>query len=94
MIDKVRYARHLMLVGIGEPGQEKLGRAIASVPDEGLAGAVATRYAERAGFGRVVASASPPELALACPDFVTTAAAREVVAGSLAALAALLRGLA
>ena len=88
MIDRARYARHLTLAGIGEEGQEKLGRATASVPAAGLAGAVATRYAERAGFGRV--EAGPPGEGLA-PEFVTTQAAREVVEGSLAALEALRR---
>lgn len=83
-VDDVRYQRQIVLREVGYEGQARLGEARAIVPAAGLAGEVAALYARRAGFADVAADGGAP----APPSWVTTGAAAEVVAGSLAALAA------
>ena len=76
-------SRQITLPEIGLAGQARIAEATARVPstNDGLRGLVASRYAARAGFAEVVAGeAGEP------PAFVVHPAAREVVAGSLAAL--------
>ncbi len=83
-VDDVRYQRQIVLREVGYEGQARLGASAARVPGGGLAGEVAVLYARRAGFGEVVVGGEAP----AAPSWVESAAAAEVVAGSLAALRA------
>ncbi len=99
MADPARFLRQILLPEIGEAGQERLGRSVARVGRDdataardgasaALAHEVAERYARGAGFARV----EPGHVAidaLAPPDVVRDEAARAVLAGSRAALAAL-----
>lgn len=87
-----RFLRQVLLPEIGEGGQRRLGAATAAVGGDGLAHEVAVRYAEAAGFGAVTRAPQPIDVdALAPPSVVTSAPAREVLAGARAALAALRR---
>ena len=84
-----RYLRQVMLPQIGVAGQRRVGAAVARVGAAGAAGEIASRYALAAGFARV----EPGEVdvgALAPRDVATDEAARAVLAGSRAALRALL----
>jgi hypothetical protein len=83
-VDDVRYQRQIVLREVGYEGQARLAAATARVPAGGLAGEVAALYARRAGMAEVVAGGE----ATPAPPWVTTPAAAEVVAGSLAALRA------
>ena len=87
MKDRSRFVRQMLVAGVGEAGQDRIGAAIAEVGGEGLHHEVATAYARRAGVAEVVAGAID-ETALA-PPFLTHPAARAVVAGSRAALGVL-----
>jgi hypothetical protein len=84
-VDHVRFARHLALAEIGPAGQARIGEATAHVGGAGLAGDVATAYAERAGFARVAHDGTPERL----PEWVRDASARAVLEGSLSALRAI-----
>ena len=75
-----------MLPEIGESGQARIAGASAHVGGDGLAHEIAARYAEGAGFASVGEGAIDVD-ALAPPSLVTSPAAREVLAGSRAALA-------
>jgi len=91
VIDRARHLRQILVAEIGEPGQARIAAAEARVTGDGLAHEVAARFAEGAGFARVV----PGEVdkAKLAPDFVTLPAARAVLAGSRAALAEIRRAL-
>lgn len=82
-----RHARQMLLAEIGEEGQRRLGAATAAVAGAGLAHEIATAYAARAGMGHV--APGTVDTSLLCPPFVEYPAARAVVAGSRAALAAM-----
>jgi hypothetical protein len=75
----------MIVAGVGEAGQIRLGEAVAPVLGSGLVHEVATEYARRAGIGRIAPGAID-EGALA-PSFLELRATRAVVAGSRAALA-------
>ena len=92
MMDMQRFVRQVLLPEIGEAGQRRLDAAAAAVGGAGLAHEVAARYAEGAGFGAVVAGAIDVA-ALAPADVVQNDAARELLAGSRAALAELRRAI-
>ena len=91
-----RYARQRMLPEIGDDGQRRIFESSAAVdgsaPSNGrapegtalLAHRVARRYAERAGFLRIVPGAIQP-----APVLVRHDGPRAVLAGALAALAAM-----
>lgn len=49
-----RYARHLVLAGVGGPGQQKLARATVAVVGAGGLGAPVIAYLAAAGVGRLV----------------------------------------
>lgn len=85
MIDRRRFSRQTLLAEIGESGQARIESGVAAVGGTGLAHEIASAYATRAGIGRVVDG----PLAEGCPAWVEDDAARAVVAGSRAALAAL-----
>jgi adenylyltransferase/sulfurtransferase len=92
---KARYARQILLAEIGPLGQERLLAARAAVappggPSTPLAHEIATRYAERAGFGSVVPGSIDHET-LAPDEAVRHPAAKAVLAGSRAVLAAMRR---
>jgi hypothetical protein len=82
--DLRRFARQIIVDGVGEDGQRRLAEATASVGGHGLAHEIATSYASRAGVGRIAAGSIDPALET---EFLELAAARAVVAGSRAALA-------
>lgn len=82
-VDRVRFSRQLVLVEIGERGQAAIAATTARVPTAGFAGEVARAYAVRAGFTDV-AEGPPCDV----PAWVTTPAARELVSGAMAAVAA------
>jgi hypothetical protein len=77
----------MIVAEVGEDGQSRLEAATAALDGDGLAHAIAREYAARAGVGTIVAGAFD-ESRLA-PSFVENSAARSVVAGSRAALAAM-----
>lgn len=88
-----RWLRQVLLPEIGPVGQAQIARAAAPVLASGrveaaLAHEVAERYARGAGFGELVPGALDLA-ALAPDDLVSSPAAREVLAGSRAALAAI-----
>lgn len=83
-----RFVRQMLLPEIGIEGQARIGQATARVSGASPAHAVARLYAEGAGFGAVTAGAIDVP-ALAPESIVTSPAAREVLAGSRAALAAI-----
>jgi molybdopterin/thiamine biosynthesis adenylyltransferase len=85
-----RFVRQMLLPEIGIEGQARIGQATAAVAGASPAHAVARLYAEGAGFGAVTAGAIDAA-ALAPEAIVTSPAAREVLAGSRAALAAIRR---
>jgi hypothetical protein len=85
-----RFVRQVLLPEIGEPGQRRLAAATASVGGEGFAHEVAALYTEAAGFAAVGPGPIDVE-ALAPSSIVTTAAAREMLAGARAALAEMRR---
>jgi len=85
-----RFVRQMLLPEIGIEGQARIGQATAEVAGASPAHAVARLYAEGAGFGAI--AAGPIDLdALAPLTIVSSPAAREVLAGSRAALAAIRR---
>lgn len=84
MNDLRRFARQIIVEGVGEEGQRRLAEATAPVAGSGLAHEIATSYASRAGVGSI--TAGPIDVALGS-DFLELDAARAVVAGSRAALA-------
>jgi hypothetical protein len=94
MTDPARFLRQVLLPEIGEAGQRRLEAATAAVaqPDGGGEGAlgheVASAYALGAGFASV--TPGPIDRAALAPEaIVATPAAREVLAGARAALAAM-----
>ena len=82
--DQARYARQILLAGVGVAGQTRVMGGVAAVAGVGLGHEVAVRYAERAGFGEIVDGAL--ELDSGAP--VTHPAAAAVLAGSRSALTA------
>ncbi len=82
---EARYLRQVLVAEIGERGQRAISRATARTAKDGLAGEVAARYAERAGFSELARDTEPPT----APTFVVEPAARAVVEGALSALAAI-----
>jgi hypothetical protein len=82
-----RYARQIMLAEVGAAGQARICAASAAVAGDGLAHAVAERYARRAGFAAVAPGGIDVD-ALAPRAIASVEAARQVLAGSRAALAA------
>lgn len=83
-----RFVRQMLLPEIGIEGQARIGQATAAVSGASAAHAVARLYAEGAGFGAVVDG--PIDVAALAPEaLVSSPAAREVLAGSRAALAAI-----
>lgn len=92
-VDPARYLRQIMLPEVGDTGQARIAAATAFVRGSGLAHEVAARYATRAGFGGV--EPGPIDVTeLAPSDVVQGDAAREVLAGSRAALSAVRHALA
>ena len=85
-----RFVRQVLLPEIGIEGQARIGQATAAVGGASRAHQIATLYAEGAGFG-AVAEGAIDGLALAPPSIVSTPAARDVLAGSRAALAEIRR---
>ena len=88
MNDLRRFARQIIVDGVGEDGQRRLAEATAPVLGSGLAHEIATSYASRAGVGRIVPGSIDPALET---GFLELGAARDVVAGSRAALATIRR---
>jgi hypothetical protein len=87
VIDSVRWHRQMLVAEIGAAGQARLAGASAQVEGNGLAHEIGAAYAARAGIGLIVPGAID-ESRLA-PAFLENAAARAMVAGSRAALAAI-----
>ena len=85
-----RFVRQILLPEIGDDGQRRLASAVARVSGASLAHEVASRYAVGAGFGRALPGDIDVDR-LAPPELVTSAPAREVLAGARAALAELRR---
>jgi molybdopterin/thiamine biosynthesis adenylyltransferase len=85
-----RFVRQVLLPEIGIEGQARIGQATAKVAGASPAHAVARLYAEGAGFGAITAGSIDLD-ALAPVSLVSSPAAREVLAGSRAALAAIRR---
>jgi hypothetical protein len=85
-----RFVRQVLLPEIGIEGQARIGQATAAVGGDSPAHQIATLYAEGAGFGAVAAGPIDSD-ALAPQTIVSSPAAREVLAGSRAALAAIRR---
>lgn len=86
MNDLRRYARQMIVAGVGEDGQRRILEAQGAVAGVGLSHEVATSYASRAGITRIAPGEIDPALA---PEFLELAAPRAIVAGSRAALAVL-----
>ena len=84
--DQARYARQILLAGVGVAGQERVLGGVAAVAGDGLHHEVATRYASRAGFAAI----APGAIAVDEPS-VTHPATAAVLAGSRAALVAFRR---
>ena len=82
-----RYLRQVILVDVGPSGQRRIAEARAAVGGEGLGHAIATRYAERAGFAEVTPGAIDSQDE---DRVVATSAPAAVLAGSRAALRAIL----
>jgi hypothetical protein len=76
----------VLVAEIGEIGQQRIDMAIAGVGGDGLVHEIAATYARGAGFARVEAGVIDVD-ALAPASVVKHAAARDVLAGSRAALA-------
>lgn len=87
MTDRRRYARQMIVAEVGDGGQMRLEASAASVGGLGLCHEVASAYASRAGFARILPG-TIDEGALA-PSFLHETAPRAVVAGSRAALLAM-----
>ena len=85
-----RFVRQMLLPEIGIEGQARIGQATAAVSGASPAHAVARLYAEGAGFGSIAEGPIDVD-ALAPPAIVASPAAREVLAGARAALAAIRR---
>jgi hypothetical protein len=83
-----RFVRQMLLPEIGIEGQSRIGQATAAVGGDSPAHQIASLYAEGAGFGALAAGPIDVD-ALAPRAIVATPAAREVLAGSRAALAAI-----
>lgn len=89
--DPARFVRQVLLPEIGEAGQMRLASAPAPVAGAGLHHDVATRYARAAGMGPVIAG--PVDVDRLAPVAVCVhPAARSVLAGARAALAAIRGG--
>jgi hypothetical protein len=89
-----RFLRQVLLAEIGDEGQRRITASVARVGGDprSLAHDIATLYARGAGF-RAVAP-SPIDVAALAPEaLVTSPAAREVLAGSRAALAEIRRAI-
>lgn len=87
MKDPERVLRQVLVAEIGVEGQERIERATARLPCEGLALEVAERYARGAGFAEVVAVATNEAPALDEVEASMGAhAARDVLRGARAAL--------
>ncbi len=71
-VDRARYLRQILLPGVGEAGQARVGCGACVVP-AGEAGQIAARYALRAGFGEIV-SGDPPRHELSCANPVASVA--------------------
>lgn len=89
----VRHLRQVLLPEIGPEGQRRIAAAVARVgappgAPPSLAHDVAERYARGAGFGAIEPGAIDVD-ALAPSGLVHSRAAREVLAGARAALAAM-----
>lgn len=85
-----RFVRQMLLPEIGIEGQARIGQATAAVGGVSPAHQIATLYAAGAGFGSIAEGAIDLDT-LAPRTIVPTPAAREVLAGSRAALAAIRR---
>ena len=85
-----RFVRQMLLPEIGIEGQARIGQATAAVGGETPAYQIASLYAEGAGFGAVAPGPIDRD-ALAPGAIVASPAAREILAGSRAALAAIRR---
>jgi hypothetical protein len=85
-----RFVRQVLLPEIGIEGQARIGQAIAAVGGPSPAHEIASLYAAGAGFASLAAGPIAVE-ALAPAAIVSSPAAREVLAGSRAALAAIRR---
>ena len=88
-MNRQRYLRQILLAEIGTEGQAALERAHLCLSGETLAHDVATLYALRAGVGSV-GNGEVPLDALAPVELCGNLAARQVLAGSRAAVRALL----
>jgi hypothetical protein len=89
-MDAERYLRQIVLVEIGEAGQRALEASTAPVLGTSAAHEVARLYAERAGFGRLDEGPADLDAASTGDVSLATPAARDVLAGSRAALRAIL----
>lgn len=87
-MDAERFVRQMLVVEIGHAGQRSICAGEAAVLGSTAAHRVAERYARAAGFERLVAGEVGDDLA---PSFVVEPAARAVLAGSRAALAAIVK---
>jgi hypothetical protein len=88
-----RFLRQVLLPEIGEAGQRRIESRAAHVAGSGLSHEVASRYAIGAGF----AGTAPGPIdvdALAPADLIRDPPAREILAGSRAALSEMRRALA
>jgi len=59
--DLERYARHVIIPGVGVSGQARLLRARVAVAGHGSSAAICTRYLERCGVTIVREAAPPPD---------------------------------
>ena len=85
-----RFVRQMLLPEIGIEGQARIGQATAAVGGASPAHEIASLYTAGAGFASIAAGPIDVD-ALAPRAIVSSPAAREVLAGSRAALAALRR---
>jgi hypothetical protein len=85
--NRLQFVRQMLVAEVGEAGQARLEAATFALAGDGLAHQIAQAYAARAGVGSVVQG--PIDEGALVPSFVENAAARSVVAGSRAALAAM-----
>jgi hypothetical protein len=83
-----RFVRQVLLPEIGIEGQARIGQAIAAVGGPSPAHEIASLYAAGAGFASIAAGPIAA-FALAPAAIVSSPAAREILAGSRAALAAI-----
>jgi hypothetical protein len=89
MGDASRYVRQMLVAEIGEAGQARLQAATFPLVGKGLLYEIACAYATRGGVGSLAPGAL--DEASLVPAFVENPAARSMVAGSRAALAAMRR---